>query len=92
MRPRNEQGGELVVTNSGHVKIHLKDNPHRVEVFFKKKNAPPPCDPHHGHHHDRLEWRIQRSHHGHHGHHYAFELHINWHVHEIREIFYIVYY
>jgi hypothetical protein len=90
MRPRNEQGGELIVTGTGEVQIHLLDNPHRVDVFFKKKHGPPPCDPHHhGHHHDKLGWRVTR---GPHGHYQAYTLTIDWNVYEYREIFWLVYY
>ena len=90
MRVKNTQGGELVVIGKGFVNIHLVDFPHRVDVFFKKKHSPPPCDPHHHKHgHDELEWKVRR---GHRGHHYSSSLHIEWDVHEYREIVWLVYY
>lgn len=89
MRPRNEQGGQLVVLGSDTINIRLKDYPHRVECYFKHKNSPPPCNPRHHHKHDRLHWDIHRSHRGHHC---TFSLRIKWHVHEIREIVWLVYY
>lgn len=87
MHPRNEEGGELVVTGSDEIKIPLKDFPHKVDVVFKHKHHPPPCDPHH-HHHDELEWEVQRHHHGHH----TYHLIIKWRVYDIREIIWQVYY
>ncbi len=88
MHPRNEQGGELVVIGRDKVRIHLKDYPHKVVVFFKKKCSPPPCDPHHCHQSDSLEWEIHRTH----GRHHSYTLDIEWDVHEIREIIWLVYY
>lgn len=89
MHPRNEQGGELVVVGCDKVQIHLKDCPHRVDVFFKKKRGPAPCDPHHHHHVDELQWKL---HQGFHGHHHRYTLNIEWDVREIREIVWLVYY
>lgn len=89
MRPRNEQGGELVVLGHGKVQLHLKDYPHKIEVFFKKKPAPPPCDPHHHLKFDELEWQVHRVHRGP-GH--VYTLDIAWNVHEIREIIWLAYF
>lgn len=88
MRHRNEEGGELIVVGHDKVEIPLKDFPHRVEVMFKHKHEPPPCDPHHHHHTDRLEWEIHRNFHSHH----AYSLHIRWHVSEVREIIWVAYF
>lgn len=87
-KPRNEEGGVLVVTGQDEVKIPIMDFPHRVEVLFKKKHGPPPCNPHH-HHHDRLEWEVHRN--------YQFckrtyNLIIRWNVQDIREIIWMVQY
>lgn len=90
MRVKNEQGGELVVIGQGCVDIHLTDFPHRVDVFFKKKHGPPPCDPHHHkHRHDELRWKTHR---GNRKHSHVYTLHIEWDVHEYREIVWLVYY
>jgi hypothetical protein len=87
-RPRNEEGGELVVVGNDKVRIKLQALPHRIEVHFKKKNDPPPCDPHHHHHHsDRLEWEVKYNR----GHN-EYTLTIKWKVHDVREIFWTVYY
>lgn len=88
-RPRNEEGGVLVVTGHDEIKIPLKEFPHRVDIVFKKKHSPPPCDPHHHHHPDRLEWEVHRS--------YVFckrtyHLIIEWDVRDIREIIWNVQY
>ncbi len=91
MSMKNEQGGELVVLGHDRVEITLKEYPRRVDVFFKKKNSPPPCDPHHhAHLLDPLEWEVKRCR-------TVFGktkwvLDIEWGVHEIREIVWLVYY
>lgn len=89
MRPRNEEGGELVVVGEDKVHIPLLAFPHRVEVHFKHKHEPPPCDPHHHHHHhhDELEWEVHRNHH-----HHEFVLVIKWKVFDVREIFWTAYF
>ncbi len=87
MPPRNEQGGELIVVGNDKVKIPLRDYPHRVEVFFKRKIVPP-CNPKHPHR-DELKWDIHRNHRGHHA---TFTLNIHWKVDEVREIVWLVYY
>jgi hypothetical protein len=84
MRPKNEQGGELVVVGHDKAYIPLKDLPHRVDVQFRHKKEPPPCDPHH-HHPDELEYEVHRNYGDHyHNHHYT--LIIKWKVHDVREI------
>lgn len=89
MRPKNEQGGELVVVGHDKVEIPLRDFPHTVEVHFKHKHHPPPCDPHHHHHDDELEWEVHRNYHSHH---HQFTLIIKWRVNDVREIFWFAYY
>jgi hypothetical protein len=89
MRPRNEEGGELVAVGSDTVRLPLQGLPHRVEVKFRHKHEPPPCDPHHHHHHhDELEWSIHRDN----THHHEFTLVIKWKVYDVREIFWVAYY
>lgn len=88
MRTKEEQGGELIVTGHDKVEIHLKDFPHKVDVVFKHKHEPPPCDSHHHHLHDRLEWEVHRNY----SHHHAYTLIIKWHVSEVREIMWFAYY
>lgn len=86
---KNEQSGKLVVVGCEKVIIPLRDLPHRVEVHFKRKEAPPPCDPH-NHHIDKLEYEVHRHYHGHCRNQYT--LVIKWKVHDIREILWHVYY
>lgn len=86
---KNEQCGELVVTGHAKVIIPLIDLPHRVEVHFKHKPGPPPCDPH-PHKKDKLEYEVHRHYTGHCRHQYT--LVIKWKVHSIREISWHVYY
>lgn len=88
MRPRNEEGGELVVVGEDKVSIPLKAFPYKVEVHFKHKPEPPPCDPHHHPHHDELEWEVHRNYYGYH----AYTLIVKWKVFDVREIFWTVYY
>lgn len=92
MPPINRQGGELVVIGHDKVQIKLLDMPHRVEVFFKRKDCVPvPCDPdHHKHKHpDMLSYELHRNYGRRNG---LFTLNIKWKVHEYREIVWRVYY
>jgi hypothetical protein len=88
MPPINQQGGELVVIGHDKVKLRLLDMPHRIEVYFKHKSSPPPCDPHPHKHPDMLSWDLHRSH----GRGGMYTLNISWKVHEYREIIWRVYY
>lgn len=87
LRPRNEESGDLIVVGNDKVRIKLQTLPHRVEVHFKPAHHPPPCDPNHHHHTDRLEWQVH-----HNQGHNEFTLNIKWHVQEVRQIFWKVYY
>lgn len=87
MRPRNEQGGELVVTGQDQVVIPLKDFPHRVEVKFKHKEEPPPCDINHNY--DELDWEVHRNYNSNT---HQFVLKISWKVQDVRELFWVAYY
>lgn len=89
MQPQNEQDGELIVNGHDKIEIHLKDFPRHVDVHFKHKNAPPPCDPQHGHHSDRLSWEVHRKFKQHH---YHYVLIIKWHVSVVREILWHTFY
>lgn len=85
------QRGDLTVSGHNEIEIHLQDLPHHVDVRFKPKHEPPPCDHghhhhhhHHGHDHDHLEWDIKRSHR------HTYILIIKWKVRGVREIVYLV--
>lgn len=86
---RNEQSGDLVVVGNSKVIIPLRDLPFRVEVHFRKKPGPVPCDPHHRKK-DKLKYEVHRHYVGHCRNQYT--LVIKWQVHSIREIFWNVYY
>jgi hypothetical protein len=87
MRHRNEEGGELVVSGEDKVRIPLLAYPHRVEVTFKHKHHPPPCDQPDPHY-DQLEWEVHNNYYGPH----RFTLIIKWKVFDLREIIWTAYY
>jgi hypothetical protein len=87
---RKEQRGDLVVVGSAKVVIPLLDFPHRIEVQFKRKLGPPPCDPCHHRRLDKLKYKVYRHYMSHCKN--AYTLVIEWDVHDIREIFWQAYY
>jgi hypothetical protein len=89
LKKRFEQSGTLVVVGKASVVIPLLDFPHRVEVYFKKKSVPLPCDPG-PKKKDKLVYKVYRHYLSHCRHTYT--LFIEWKVKDIREITWNVYY
>jgi hypothetical protein len=73
--------GEFIVTASGDILLLLKHYPRKIEVFFKDQGNYNPCNPHH----DKLSWHLIKKHH-----HYY--LKINWHVENVRIVYWNVRY
>lgn len=73
---KKEVVGELFVTASGEVTIELQFHPDDVDIMFKDESVETPC--HHKHHHDKIEWSIQKR--FHHEHDHVVLLVIRWHV------------
>lgn len=73
--------GELLVTGRDKTEINLPYLPRVIEVKFKDREHHVPCNMHH----DKLEYEICR-------HHHEYKLIIEWHVGNMREISWIVYF
>lgn len=83
------QSGELIITGQDQVEIVLKRKPSDVIVKFKHiHHNIVPCNPHH---HDDLEWEIDRVH-RHHHHQEVYVLIIKWNTSSVREIVWTVCY
>lgn len=85
------QSGTLTVTGENLTRIPLLGRPRHTEVHFTHEKEPHPCNPHH---HDHLEWRIEREDEDphehrkmpHHHQERLFFLVIEWEVSGVREI------
>ena len=76
------QSGEIIVTGKDEAVINLKGKPSKVIVHFKDHSHVVPCN---HHHHDELEWEVQRYK-RHHQHLSGYVLVIKWDVTNVREI------
>jgi hypothetical protein len=76
--------GELLVSGTHHVRIHIGEKPSKVEVAFKDVCEEVPCNPPA---HEDLDWEVKHSktHHG-------YDLIIRWKVAGVREIAWAVYF
>lgn len=84
--------GEFTVTGSDSVEIVLKKEPEDVCIEFIDDKILIPCDPHHHHHHrDYLDWYVKHYHRNpQFGNNYV--LKIEWKVHGVRKIKWVVKY